>query len=59
MTSSFSHQVEPSSPGASAGRPYGPPTLVRLGTLAELTQGLGGPAMNDALGDNSDEVGSI
>jgi hypothetical protein len=31
-------------------RPYETPTLVVLGTLAELTQGAGGPSLADELG---------
>lgn len=60
MSSSFA-RIEPGALtiGAPGDRPYEPPTLTRLGTLAELTLGIGGPTASDALGDESADLGSV
>lgn len=50
--------VEPTST-VPAGRHYVRPTLISLGTLADLTRGAGGDVDSDALGDAAGDTGSI
>lgn len=48
-----------STPPHSGERPYIPPAITPLGTLADLTRGTGGLFQTDALGDASGDEGSV